>query len=123
MKKILALIITAVLISLLVIPVGTALADKDFHTVRLPLTLTSEGEGAGHTLRNGMVMKTHAEGPVNYYIMSVILNGAKPDTTYYIFWGEDFNPLYQFIDWIAGWIIIGNGESYAIGQGIHTSIF
>jgi len=40
MKKILALILTAVLISILVIPVGAALADKDFHTIRLPLSPT-----------------------------------------------------------------------------------
>ena len=86
MKRILALILTAVLISLLVIPVGTALADKDFHTIRLALSLTTEGEDDGHPLRNGMVMKTHAEGPNNFYIMSFILNGAMPNTTYDVSW-------------------------------------
>jgi hypothetical protein len=86
MKKILALISTTVLISLLVIPVGTALADKDFHTLRLPLSLTQEGEDTGHTLRNGMVIRTHTEGPVNYLLLTYILNGAKPNTTYIICW-------------------------------------
>ena len=86
MKRILALILTAVLISLLVIPAGTTLADQDFKTIRLPLSLTQEGEDTGHTLRNGMVIRTHTEGPINYFVMSYILNGAKPDTTYDICW-------------------------------------
>jgi len=86
MKRILTLILTAVFISLLVIPVGTALADKDFHTIRLPLSLTQDGEDTGHTLRNGMVIRTHTEGPVNYLLMSYKLNGAKPNTTYIICW-------------------------------------
>jgi hypothetical protein len=85
MKKIPTLILVAVLISLLVIPTGIALADKDFHTVRLELSKV-EGAPAEHDLRNGMVIRTHAEGPINYYVMSVILNGAKPNTTYELGW-------------------------------------
>lgn len=86
MKKTLALILTAVLIALLIIPAGTALADQAFHTVSLPLSLTTAGALDGHTLRNGMVIRTHANGPINYAIGSYILNGAKPDTTYDICW-------------------------------------
>jgi hypothetical protein len=91
MKRTLAIIFTAILIALLVIPAGTALADQDFHTMRLPIYLTAEGEAAGHTLRNGHVVHTNTEGPVNYLIRSWRLNGALPDTRYDI--------CYQFGDY------------------------
>jgi len=110
MKKILALILTAVLISILVIPVGAALADKDFHTIRLPLSPTE-----GHELRNGMVIRTHTEGPVNYLLMSYILNGAEPNTTYYICWEIlEMGAIYPYTVYNEGEIIQtdknGNGN-------------
>ena len=99
MKKTLALILTAVLIALLIIPAGTALADQAFHTVSLPLSLTTAGALDGHTLRNGMVIRTHANGPINYAIGLYKLNGAKPDTTYDICWEfAEFGwlPIYEY---------------------------
>ena len=82
MKRTLAIISTAILIALLVIPVGTALADGEFHTIKVPISLTGEGAIAGHTLTSGWVMRTNTEGPVNYYVERYLLNGAKPNTTY-----------------------------------------
>jgi hypothetical protein len=99
MKRTLALISTAILVALLIIPAGTALADQSFHTVSLPLSLTTAGADAGHTLRNGWVTRIHANGPINYAIGSYILNGAKSDTTYDICWEfEEYGwlPIYEY---------------------------
>ena len=74
------------LIGLLLIPSAVALADQSYHTERLSLTLTPAGEAAGHTLRNGMVVNIHPNGPVNGAIENYVLNGAKPNTEYQVYW-------------------------------------
>jgi hypothetical protein len=98
MKRILSLILTTILIGLLVIPAAIALADQNFHTVHLPLSLTTDGEAAGYTLRNGWFTLTHTEGPINYIVVSFILNGAKPNTTYYVCWEFQGYEGYRFYD-------------------------
>jgi len=84
MKRILALISVLTVIGLFLIPSGVAFADQVYHTERLPLHVTEEGAAAGYTLRNGMVVNIHANGPNNFAIEEYILNGAKPNTTYII---------------------------------------
>jgi hypothetical protein len=69
----------------LVVPASAApvLADQSFHTTRLPVALTSDGDAAGHpTLRAGQVVDIHANGPVVFAIENYLLNGAKPMTSY-----------------------------------------
>lgn len=86
------------LIGLLLIPSAVALADQSYHTERLSLTLTPAGGVAGHTLRNGMVVNIHPNGPVNGAIENYVLNGAKPNTEYQVSWniseiaGEPVDP-------------------------------
>lgn len=92
MKKTLAIIFTGILIALLVIPAGTALADQNFHTIKVPIYLTAEGEAAGHTLQNGWYKRTNTEGPINYFIESYKLTGAMPDTRYDIGWEMEAYP-------------------------------
>jgi hypothetical protein len=82
MKRALAIVFAAILIALLVIPAGTTLADQNFHTIKVPIYLTAEGEAAGHTLQNGWYKRTNTEGPINYFIESYKLTGAKPNTRY-----------------------------------------
>jgi len=38
-----------------------------------------------YPLRNGMVVVTHMNGPVNFEKKEFVLNGAKPNTQYYIY--------------------------------------
>lgn len=62
------------------------MADQSYHTERLPLRLTAVGEAAGHTLRNGMVVNSHPNGPVNGAIETYVLEGAKPNAEYEVWW-------------------------------------
>jgi hypothetical protein len=78
MKRILALIATAILIGLLVLPAGTAFADQAYHSERLPV----HSVAAGYPLQNGMVVNIHDNGATNFAVEEYILNGAKPNTTY-----------------------------------------
>jgi len=94
MKRTLAFVITAILIALLVIPAGAALADQDYHTIMLPISLTQDGIDAGHTLRTGHLTTIHTEGPVNGLIRVYELNGALPDTTYQICYVFPDEPYY-----------------------------
>lgn len=95
MKRIPTLILVAVLISLLIISAGAALSCKDYPIQRLPLSLTQEGEDAGHTLRSGSVTRVNFYGTKIYFTMSYKLRGAKPNTTYDICWEiEELGTLY-----------------------------
>src|SRR5690606_7017344 len=62
---------------------SVAVADKAYHTERLPFSLTDAGAQAGHPeLRSGHVVNIHPNGPVVGAIEQYMLNGAKPRTTY-----------------------------------------
>ncbi len=85
MKKMLILVIMMAALSIL-LPAPAVLADKSYHTERLPLTITSEGIAAGQTLRNGMVINSHPNGPIIGAVEEYVLNGAKPNTEYSVWW-------------------------------------
>jgi hypothetical protein len=120
MKKILTIILTVVLISLLVILAGAALSCKDLSIQRMPLSLTEDGTNAGHTLRSGSVTRVNLYGPNIYFTMSYKLRGAKPDTTYYICWWMEpvFPPLpedFSVTVYVGETILTdskGNGNAY-----------
>ena len=80
MKRILALVSTAIVIALLSFSAGTALADQAYHTERLPV----HSAAAGYPLRNGMVVNIHTDGTTNFAVEEYNLNGAKPNTTYHL---------------------------------------
>ena len=85
MRRIIVLV-TVMLAALMLIPSTVALADQSYHTERLSLSVTEDGLAAGHTLRNGMVVNIHPNGPVNGAIEQYVLNGAMPDTDYEVCW-------------------------------------
>ena len=85
MKKV-AFLGTVVALLLSMAAPAVVMADQSYHTERLPLTLTAAGEAAGHTLRNGMVVNSHPNGPVNGAIETYVLVGATPNTEYAISW-------------------------------------
>src|SRR3990172_12231331 len=84
MKKLALIAALAVLI--LASATGTVFADKSYHSTRLPLALTPEGEAAGHTLLSGEIVNIHPNGPVNGAIEVYQLHGALPDTGYEVVW-------------------------------------
>lgn len=118
MKRTLAIIFTAILVALLVIPAGAALADQNSHpTLKIPISDIDEQDE--HTLRNGWHMRRHTDGPVNYLIESYMLNGALPDTRYDICFEVAALPGYYFVvDWLGFEYCIqtdsnGNGQLLA----------
>ena len=80
MKRILVLVSTAIVIVLLLLSAGTALADQAYHSERLPV----HSAAAGYPLRNGMVVNIHADGTSIFAVEEYTLNGAKPNTTYHL---------------------------------------
>lgn len=60
------------------------LADQSYYTERLPLLAVAD-----HPLRNGMVVNIHPNGPVNGALEEYVLNGAKPNTEYGVWWEVD----------------------------------
>lgn len=70
-------------IALALAGVSTALADRAYHSERLPLTLTEEGAEAGHPeLQSGQVVNIHPNGPVVAAIEKYMVNGAASNTDY-----------------------------------------
>jgi hypothetical protein len=80
MKRILALIATAILIGLLILPAGTVFADQTFHTVHAPFHSLNN-----YPLKNGFVVATHMNGPINFEKKEFQLHGAKPNTQFFIY--------------------------------------
>jgi hypothetical protein len=73
-----------VLVSLFCL-VPAAYADRSFHTVQLPLMLTTAGQTAGFPeLATGHVVDIHANGPTVYAIEQYMINGAKPSASYQV---------------------------------------
>jgi len=81
MKRILVLVSIAIMVCLLLIPSGTVFADQTYHSERLPVH--SENPSV-YPLRNGIVVNIHTNGITNFAVEEYILNGAKPDTTYWL---------------------------------------
>jgi hypothetical protein len=72
-------------LALLLAPITLALADQDFHTERLPFSLTAEGAAAEPphpTLRSGHVVDIHANGPQIGALERYVINGARPNSSY-----------------------------------------
>jgi len=60
-------------------------ADKVYHSERLDLWLTQQGEDEGHPeLRSGQVVNIHPNGPVNGALERYMINGAKPNFDYQV---------------------------------------
>lgn len=82
MKRIFALISLLAALCLLLIPYGVALADQAFQTVRS--TLYSPNP-AVYPLKDGFIVATHMNGPLNFEKKEFQLHGAKPNTQYFIY--------------------------------------
>jgi len=82
MKKWLIITAAVLLIGLLIIPFGVVFADQTFHTVRATFHSLNE---AIYPLKDGFVVATHMNGPVNFEKKEFQLHGAKPNTTFYIY--------------------------------------
>jgi hypothetical protein len=80
MKRISLLVSAAIVIALLSLSAGTALADQAYHTELLPV----HSAAAGYPLRNGMVVNIHADGTSIFAVEEYTLSGAKPNTTYHL---------------------------------------
>lgn len=62
--------------------ITTVRADRAYHTERLPIS--ASGLPGHPELRTGAVVNIHAEGPVVWAIEEYMVNGAAPDTTYWV---------------------------------------
>src|SRR5439155_10936114 len=72
-----------ILLLVMAITAGRAVADESQPTTPLSLSVTAAGTAAGHPeLQSGQVVNTHTSGPENFAIEDYMVNGAKPDTTY-----------------------------------------
>jgi hypothetical protein len=103
MKKIHMISIVALIAIVLAVigllPSGVAFADKAFQTVKAPfhsLDLVS------YPLKDGFVVVTHMNGPVNFEKKEFQLHGAKPDTQFFIY--REFQEL--------GWVPLYSGDSF-----------
>ncbi len=82
MKRIVALMSVLAGIAALLVSSGTAFADQAFQTVRAPFATVN---ASSYPLRDGFVVVTHMNGPVNFEKKEFQLHGAKPNTQYFIY--------------------------------------
>ncbi len=88
MKKIHSILITTVaaivlaVIGVSLVPSGVAVADQAFHTVHSPFSSLDESL---YPLKDGFVISTHMNGPVNFEKKEFQLHGAKPNTQFFIY--------------------------------------
>jgi hypothetical protein len=61
---------------------GLALADQAMHTVRGEFHSLNP---SAYPLKDGFVVSTHMNGPVNFEKKEFQLHGAKPDTEYFLY--------------------------------------
>jgi hypothetical protein len=69
----------------LLAPITGVRADQDFHTARLPLSLTAEGaetDPPHPALRSGHVVDIHANGPQIGALERYLINGARANSSY-----------------------------------------
>ena len=85
MKKIHKILLMAVVITVLVVvivlPSGVALADKTCHTSKAPLYSVNED----YPLKDGFVISTHMNGPVYFEKKLFQLHGAEKDHQFFIY--------------------------------------
>jgi hypothetical protein len=113
MKRILALISTAIIICLLLIPTGTALADQAYHSERLPVHSL---DPSVYPLRNGIVVNIHTNGTTNFAVEEYNLNGAKPNATFWLC--REFEE--SLLGLTAPWDALNTGfvlQTYKVGNG------
>jgi hypothetical protein len=92
-KKILFCVLILVFIAVFVMPAGAVFADQAYHSERLPFHSVNL---SGYPLNSGFMMNIHMNGPNNFEKKEFQLNGAKPDTEFFIyrvFAATVFNPL------------------------------
>jgi hypothetical protein len=83
MKRYLKRIILVVPVLLVLLVPVSVLADQAYHSERLDLTLTANGDANGHpALRHGQVVNIHPNGPVNGALERYMVSGAMSDTSY-----------------------------------------
>jgi len=82
MKKSIVIIAVILSISLLIIPMGIAFADQAFKTMRSEFNSTNPSV---YPLKDGFVVATHMNGPVNFEKKEFQLHGAKPNAKFYIY--------------------------------------
>jgi hypothetical protein len=105
MKKIYSISILAVIAivlavsGVLLVPSGVILADQAFQTVRAPISAL---DPVNYPLKDGFVVVTHMNGPVNFEKKEFQLHGAKPNTQFFIY--REFAEL--------GWTPLYSGDSF-----------
>ncbi len=82
MKKALLLVSVLAAMAALLVPSVIALADQAFHTVRAPLYSLNE---TAYPLKDGFMVCTHMNGPINFEKKEFQLHGARPNTEYFIY--------------------------------------
>lgn len=93
MKKVLAIMSVLTVFGILIIPSGIAFADQAYHTERLPIHSVNL---SNYPLKHGFMINIHMDGPNNYEKKEFQLNGAKPNTEFFIyrvFGATIYNPL------------------------------
>jgi hypothetical protein len=81
-----------VVIGVLLVAPGVAMADQAFQTVRAPIYSLNEST---YPLQGGFVVATHMNGPVNFEKKEFQLHGAKPNTQFFLYrtFAEGFGPV------------------------------
>jgi hypothetical protein len=82
MKRILIILALMAAVGISLVPIGIAGGDQAFKTTRS--TFYSLVPSA-YPLRDGFVVSTHMNGPVNFEKKEFQLHGAKPNTQFFIF--------------------------------------
>ena len=78
-------ILSVGVLALVLTPLTTVVADKDFHSQRLSFSRTEAGALNQHPeLRSGHVVDIHANGPQIGALEQYMINGAKPNTSYQV---------------------------------------
>jgi hypothetical protein len=83
-KNIHRIVISLVVIGILLIPSGFALADQAFQTLKVPFYTAPEANPSVYPLKDGFVESTHMNGPNYFEKKEFQLHGAKPNTRYFI---------------------------------------
>jgi len=82
MKRFFAIMGILAVFGIMIIPSGVTFADQSFKTVRSEFFSTNPSV---FPLKDGFVVATHMNGPVNFEKKEFQLHGAKPNTKFYIY--------------------------------------
>jgi hypothetical protein len=75
-------LLAGLLLALGALAPGLALADQTMHTVR---GVFHSLDASTYPLKDGFVVVTHMNGPINFEKKEFQLHGAKPDTEYFLY--------------------------------------